>query len=111
MKQISEFIFGDMRLSYTQDGNGCVSMAVIPAGTESLVRRKEYQPEPLVQIHARGDHFANGYGNGHTLADTAASSALKLAGQKPGKLHGCGAPKVAVSFGNRRHREPLRSLK
>ena len=82
MKQISEFIFGDMRLSYTQDGNGCVSMAVIPAGTESLVRRKEYQPEPLVQIHARGDHFANGYGNGHTLAGTSASEALKFVSQR-----------------------------
>ena len=50
MKQISEFIFGDMCLSYTQDESGCVGMAVIPAGTEGLIRRKEYRPEPLVQI-------------------------------------------------------------
>ena len=82
MKQISEFIFGDMRLSYAQDENGCVSMGVIPAGTESMVRRKEYRPEPLAQIHARGDHFAAGYGNGHTLACTSASEALKFVSQR-----------------------------
>ena len=82
MKCFSEFRFGDMLLSYFTDEAGCVSMTIIPAETAGQIRQKEYRPEPLVQIHARGDHFSNGYGNGHTMACTSASEALKLVSQK-----------------------------
>ena len=82
MKRYSEFTFGDMLLYYHVDEANCMSMTIIPAGMKDRVREKEFQPEPLVQIHARGDHFANGYGNGHTLAGTSASKALKFLSQK-----------------------------
>ena len=82
MKPYSQFHFGDMILSYFLDDRQCVSMAIIPAAAADRVLDKEYRPEPLVQIHARGDRFANGYGNGHTLAATTASEALKFRAQK-----------------------------
>ena len=81
MKRCSQYHFGDMVLSYYTDEAGCVSMMIVPAGTENRILQKEYHPEPLVQIHARGDHFTNGYGNGHTMACTSASEALKLVSQ------------------------------
>ena len=82
MKHCSQYHFGDMVLLYITDEAGCVSMMIVPAGTENRILQKEYHPEPLVQIHARGDHFANGYGNGHTMACTSASEALKLVSQR-----------------------------
>lgn len=82
MERISEFRFGDMLLSYFTDETGCVSMTIIPAETADRIRQKEYRPEPLVQIHARGDQLPNGYGNGHTTACTPASVAMKLASQQ-----------------------------
>lgn len=81
MKQYSEFRFGDMLLSYFLDDRGRVSMALIPDSMRDRRMEKDFSPEPLVQIHARGDRFANGYGNGHTLATTSATDALKLGGQ------------------------------
>jgi len=81
MKRYSEFVMGDMLLSYFLDERDCVSMTLIPAGMKDRVIEKEYRPEPLVQIHARGDQLPNGYGNGHTMACTPASAALKLVSQ------------------------------
>ena len=78
MKRCSQYHFGDMVLSYYTDEAGCVSMMIVPEGTEDRILQKDYHPEPLVQIHAQGDHFTNGYGNGHTMACTSASEALKL---------------------------------
>lgn len=82
MKCDRQYRFGDMILCYFVDAEQRVSMTLVPEAMEGRVLEKEYRPEPLVQIHALGDPLPNGYGNGHTLADTAASSALKLAGQK-----------------------------
>ena len=82
MKRYSEFSLGDMLLSYFLDEKNCMSMTLIPAEMKDRIREKEYYPEPLVQIHAWGDHFANGYGNGHTLALTSATDALKFVSQR-----------------------------
>ena len=82
MKHYSEFILGDMLLLYDLDEADCVSMSILPAARKEQAGTKEYHPEPLVQIHARGDHFANGYGNGHTLACTSATEALKFVSQR-----------------------------
>lgn len=81
MKAYSEFLFGDMVLSYFRDGGGTVSMALIPAEKRTQVIEKDWHPEPLVQIHARGDKLPAGYGNGHTLACTPASEALRFVSQ------------------------------
>ena len=81
MKCYSQFTFGDLLLSYDLDKAGCVSMFVLPAGMEGQVLQKEFRPEPLVQLHARGDSFPNGYGNGHTMACSSASEALKFVSQ------------------------------
>ena len=82
MKTLSEFCFGDMLLRYTLDDRDRVSMQLIPVGMKERETAKEYRPEPLVQLHARGDKLADGYGNGHTLAGTAATDALRLCSQK-----------------------------
>ena len=82
MKRYSEFLFGDLLLSYSLDEKGRMGMALIPAEMKEKALTKEYTPEPLVQLHARGDRFPNGYGNGHTLACTSASDALKFVCQQ-----------------------------
>ena len=81
MKQYSEYILGDMLLTYYTGEQGSISMSLIPAEMKDRALVKDYQPEPLVQIHARGDRLPNGYGNGHTLACTRASDALKTVSQ------------------------------
>ena len=82
MKRFSEIILGDMLLVYDTDEQDCVSMSLIPAHMKGRILQKEYRPEPLVQIHARGDQLPNGYGNGHTTATAPASAALKLVSQQ-----------------------------
>ncbi len=82
MKPISEFRLGDIILSYIKDERDQMSLRIIPAGMKSRVLDKAYQPEPLVQLHARGDHLPAGYGSGHTLACTSATDALKLVSQQ-----------------------------
>ena len=57
MRPYSEYILGDMLLSYGLDEQNCVSMSLIPASMKAQVKEKEYHPEPLVQIHARGDQL------------------------------------------------------
>ena len=81
MMKYSEYNFGDMLLTYFLDLQDRMSMRLIPASMEEQVLDKEYAPEPLVQIHARGDHLPSGYGNGHTLACTYESDALKFVSQ------------------------------
>ena len=81
MKQYSEFCLGDMLLTYSLDEQNRMSMSLIPAALKDQAADKAYNPEPLVQIHARGDHLPNGYGNGHTLAVTSATDALKFVSQ------------------------------
>lgn len=83
MEQTREYVFGDMLLAYDTDEQGRISMRVIPAALRDRVLRKEYTAEPPVQIHARGDRLPAGYGNGHTLACTAASDAMKPVSQTP----------------------------
>ena len=82
MKHYSEILFGDMLLLYSLDDQERMSMSLVPACRRDSIRDKAYSPEPLVQIHARGDHLPNGYGNGHTLACTSASDALKFVSQR-----------------------------
>ena len=82
MRKYSEFIFGDMILSYILDDGDRMSMALIPAGKQVPTTEKDSHPEPMVQIHARGDRLPNGYGNGHTLACTPASSTLRFVCQE-----------------------------
>ena len=82
MKLYSEICFGDMLLRYFLSETNCVSMTIIPVEMKDRVLEKEYHPEPLVQLHARGDQLPNGYGNGHTMACTPAAEALKFVSQR-----------------------------
>ncbi len=82
MKEISEYILGDMLLIYSADDQERVSMQLIPLALRDRRLQKEYTAEPLVQIHARGDQLTSGYGNGHTLACTTATDAMKYVSQK-----------------------------
>ena len=81
-KGYSQYILGDMLLQYNLDERNRMSMTLIPAAMKDRVTDKTYTPEPLVQIHAKGDQLPNGYGNGHTMACTTATDAMKFAGQK-----------------------------
>ena len=78
----SRFTLGDMLLQYNLDEQNRMSMALIPLIMEGQVMDKAYTPEPLVQIHAKGDQLPNGYGNGHTMACTTATDAMKFVSQK-----------------------------
>ena len=78
MKRYSEYMAGDMLLTYQTDEEDRVSMSLVPASMAGRMLTKEYNPEPIVQIHARGDRLPNGYGNGRTLACTTASAAMRL---------------------------------
>ena len=82
MKRFAEYSLGDMLLAYTLDEQQRMGMTLIPAAMKDKVKKKTYTPDPLVQIHARGDHLPNGYGNGHTLATTSATDALKFVSQE-----------------------------
>ena len=82
MKTCGEYVFGDMLLIYSLDEAGHVSMSLIPSDMKEKMLQKDYRAEPLVQIHAGGDHLPNGYGNGHTMACTSATEALKFIGQQ-----------------------------
>ena len=81
-KGYSQYILGDMLLQYNLDEQNRMSMTLIPAAMKDRVTDKTYTPEPLVQIHAKGDQLPNGYGNGHTMACTTATDAMKFVSQK-----------------------------
>ena len=82
MKRFSEFRFGDMLITYFLDEKNRMSLRLIPAVLEEKLLEKKFAPEPLVQLHARGDQLPNGYGNGRTLATTPASYALTFVSQQ-----------------------------
>ena len=77
-----EYVLGDMLLTYRIDERERISMRLIPEKMrEQVLEKEDFEPEPLVQLHARGDHLPNGYGNGQTLAGTTATDALKYQSQ------------------------------
>ena len=82
MKPYSEYRFGDMLLIYSLDDKNRMSMQLIPVGMKEKMLEKRYRPEPLVQLHARGDQLPNGYGNGRTLACTTATDKLSFVSQR-----------------------------
>ena len=81
MKTHKEYTMGDMLLTYFIDEQDHVSMSLIPLSYSDRVLQKDHSPEPLVQLHARGDHLPAGYGNGHTLSCTSATDTLKFVSQ------------------------------
>ena len=78
----SRFTLGDMLLQYNLDEQNRMSMSLIPLAMKDRAAEKAYTPEPLVQIHAKGDQLPNGYGNGHTMACTTATDAMKFVSQE-----------------------------
>lgn len=82
MQLYREYPLGDMLLRYVTDDCGHVGMMLIPACKACDVLDKNWAVEPLVQCHTRGDQLPNGYGNGHSMATTPASSRMTLACQK-----------------------------
>ena len=82
MKQYSEYLFGDMLVTWWLDEKDHMGMTLIPAGMKEQVKVHEHTLEGLVQIHARGDQLPNGYGNGHTMAVTTATDRLRFVNQR-----------------------------
>ena len=82
MKRYSEYRFGDMLVTWWLDRENHIGMTLIPSDMKNRVKEHRHTLEPLVQIHARGDQLPNGYGNGHTLAVTTATDALRFVNQR-----------------------------
>ncbi|MBE6936901.1 MAG: alpha-galactosidase, partial [Ruminococcaceae bacterium] len=82
MNILREYTLGDMLLTYLLDDEQHVGMRLIPVSTKDRVLEKDVKLEPLVQLHARGDQMPAGYGNGHTMATTPASEAMKFVSQE-----------------------------
>lgn len=82
MKRFSEFTLGEMVLTYWLDEGNHMGMTLTPAGMETRDPWNGRALEGLVQIHARGDSLPNGYGNGITLATTAATDRLRFVRQE-----------------------------
>lgn len=81
MRKYSEFVFSDLVLEYFLDDKNGMSMRLLPAEKKDSVIGKACAPEPLAQLHARGDALPGGYGSGHTLAASPASFALAFVSQ------------------------------
>lgn len=82
MKRYCEYRFGDMLATWWLDRENHMGMTLIPADMKNRVKEHRHTLEPLVQLHARGDQLPNGYGNGHTLAVTTATDALRFVNQR-----------------------------
>jgi len=81
MNIYKEYRLGDMLLRYITDDQNHVGMMLIPAARKADVLEQPWAVEPLVQCHARGDQLPNNYMNGHSMAFSAATARMKLAGQ------------------------------
>ena len=81
-REYRRYTLGDMLLAFRLDEEGHMSMTLLPAGTEGQLQEKDYRPESLAQLHAEGDPFPNGYGNGITLAGTRASADFHFVSQE-----------------------------
>ncbi len=85
MKKVySEFILGDMRAYYVQDGDtGSMELVLLPADRayEVSYREKPY-PDSLVQVKLAGDSYAGGYAGGRTMRQSVSVQNLVFEGQE-----------------------------
>lgn len=86
IKIYSRHEFGDMLVIFITDDENHMGMLLIPSDLEDKLTGMSSDTrgklENLVQLHSRGDHLANGYGNGITLAGTSATDALHFISQR-----------------------------
>ena len=66
---------GDIELLYVSGPQGQPGLTILPSGTDPA--GKEWLPEPLVQLHLRGDAYPGAYESGHSLS--ASPSAWRFA--------------------------------
>ena len=78
MTILAQYTVGDLLLRYLRNDAGQVGLLLAPADRENEILDKDWAVEPLVQLHARGDQLPHGYGSGHTLATSTATSRLTL---------------------------------
>lgn len=81
IKRYSEKQFGDILVTWWTDDDNHIGMTMIPSSMKDKDISHSDGIEGIVQIHARGDHLPNGYGNGQTLAGTSATDRLHLVSQ------------------------------
>lgn len=82
MKVYNSYEMGDMLVQYLLDDKQRMGMRIVPLSDKDLIREKSFSVENLVQIHARGDQFPNGYGNGHTMATAASTDRMLFRSQR-----------------------------
>ena len=81
IKRYNEVDFGDINVTWWTDENDHVGMTMTPLSMKDKGVFVADNIESLVQLHARGDHLPNGYGNGSTLATTSATDRMHLVSQ------------------------------
>nr|MCR5510989.1 alpha-galactosidase [Lachnospiraceae bacterium] len=81
IKKYNETVFGDIIVTWWTDDDDHIGMTMTPLSMKDKGVFCSDNIESLVQIHARGDHLPNGYGNGLTLATTSATDRMHLVGQ------------------------------
>ncbi len=81
IKRYNEVAFGDINVTWWTDENDHVGMTMTPLSMKDKGVFVADNIESLVQLHARGDHLPNGYGNGSTLATTSATDRMHLVSQ------------------------------
>ncbi|MBO4900027.1 MAG: alpha-galactosidase [Lachnospiraceae bacterium] len=81
IKRYNETVFGDIIVTWWTDDEDRIGMTMTPLSMKDKGVFSAETIESLVQLHARGDHLANGYGNGITLATTSATDRMHLVSQ------------------------------
>lgn len=73
---------GPMIALYTADEAGHVGFSLIPQDQKEHICEKNYHPEPLVQLHIRGDHLGGAYMNGHSMSGSETTMSFTYVSQE-----------------------------
>ena len=67
-RELLQVTRGDMLFRYEIDGENRVGLSLLPLAAEGLLKEKDALPEPLIQIHIRGDNLPSAFASGRTMA-------------------------------------------
>jgi len=81
-KELSRIRQGDMLFRYEAEGANRIGLTLIPLASESLLKEKDARPEPLIQLHVRGDDLPAAYASGRTMAGSGSVEKLVFRGQE-----------------------------
>jgi alpha-galactosidase len=83
LETLAEYQLGDIVARYAlETDTGMVALEFIPLGWLDRRQTKKQSPDPIVQLMIRGDRFADGFSNGHTLRGSDSLSRFRFARQR-----------------------------